>query len=249
MKNIILAVTVAVAIFASNGAFARGFSVGVLGSYGIDNGAIQKTADAEMQVMYPEKGYKIESLNIVGISSFIQYDFKKNLFLRSGFEYNTNINSEYFNYDYDGVDRRKENKEIEYSAYSIPIYFGITLSPDRGKTSVYTGAGIVYSKINIEKNSYYYEDIGNDSFVDSEYTQHSESETDFIGYSGIFGLERNIFSNIYLVLEYAFYAGEEINEEKGNGYDILNDIYNDFNYIERYGLPTQQLRVGLKYDF
>lgn len=234
MKNIILAVTVTLAIFASSDIFARGFSVGVLGSYAIDNGAIDKSIekDATMNFVSGSEKTDYKSIKIAGVTLFARYDFKNNLFLRTGFESNFTISAG--NYKYDNGGGINEEFIYKYKSYTIPLYLGITLSPDRGRTSVYGAAGINYSKIEIERERLY--TTPNENKFDSD--------SDLIGLGGIFGLERILFSNIYLVIEYSLYAVSNENKEK-----YIDAFSTEFEYIERYSLPTQQLRVGLKYDF
>jgi len=231
MKNIILAVTVALAIFASTGAFARGFSVGVLGSYAIDNGAIDKSVNDQKNsfgIVDPIMK-KNEPMEISGTVLFLRYDFMNNLFLRTGFEANYSIKSAQMLKD-DGMGIRQEYI-FEYFSYTIPLYLGISLSPDRGRTAIYGAAGINYSFIEIKRES---EITGMIFEIDSD--------SDLFGIGGIFGIERVLFHRVFLVMEYAFYAGSK--SKQNNGTDGLMS-----SKFDQFSLPAQQMRAGLKYNF
>jgi len=231
MRNIILAVTVALAIFASTGAFARGFSVGVLGSYAIDNGVIDNSID-QTAMPFPPDNIDYKPAEIAGGVFFIEYNFKNNFFLRTGFESYFTISSG----EIKGYNPNYDEYYFDYNAYSIPFFAGIRLSPDRGRTSVYGAAGIFYADISIER------EVNSDSIP---FYETADSSSDFIGIGGILGLEKKLIFNTFIVIEYAFYKGSD--EKKQSKYDSLN--LTTYHYYERYSLPTQQLRVGLKYDF
>jgi len=256
MKNIILAVTVTLAIFASTGAFARGFSVGVLGSYGIDNGAIERSGNAAVLMYMDDSGnLDYDPMEVAGAVFFMRYDFKNNLFIRSGAEINflAEGGEVKYNDNSDPLNIRNDKKRIEYEALTIPVYFGITLSPDRGKTNVYAGAGAFFSIIEIEREYSIFETQAGSTHND--YKTYAKNELFTIGYTGIIGLERNIFSNFYLVIEFAFYTGDITKKEDGEGTfwtlngSPLGGITQPYQYTERYGLPSQQLRLGLRYEF
>lgn len=231
MKNIILAVTVALSIFASTGAFARGFSVGVLGSYAIDNGVVD---DSWEQITDPFLYTGINSNHnlpiIAGGVFFIEYNFKNNLFLRTGFE------SYFTTKDGHVIDTSiTEEYNLKYNAFAIPVFAGIRLSPDRGRTSVYGAAGIFYANVSIER----------EVNMPSLFEKTVDSSSDFIGIGGLLGLEKKLIFNTFLVIEYAFYKGSD--DDKFSEFDSTS--WGTYDYYERYGLPAQQLRVGLKYNF
>ena len=235
MKNIILAVTVTLAIFASSDIFARGFSVGVLGSYAIDNGVIDDAMDqTAMPLIGLPSDVEYKSPILGGGVFFIEYAFKNNLFLRTGFESFFTISSG----EIKGNSMGDEEYYFDYNAYAIPVFAGIRLSPDRGRTSVYGAAGIIYANVSIEREAYI--NTGGPIFDDT-----ADSDSDFIGIGGLLGLERKVIFNTFLVIEYAFYKGSDARKE--DAYD--SSSFATYNYFERYSLPTQQLRVGLKYDF
>ena len=73
---------------------------------------------------------------------------------------------------------------------------------------------------------------------------NSENDTIISGFAGVIGAEKKILWNISIMLEYAFYRCEENRKESGKYYTM-----NTYEYTERYGLPRQQARIGLKYSF
>jgi len=230
MRNIILTASVALAIFTSTGASARGFSVGVLGSYAIDNGVIDKSIESDIDavIVAPSGSLDHKPIEIAGTVLFARYDFRNNLFLRTGFESNFTTRSGYYKHD---PGPTTSEYFYEYLAYTIPFYLGITLSPDRGRTSIYGGTGFYYSIIEIKR----------EQFIDV-FESKPDSDSELFGLSGIIGLERAIIGKIYLLIEFSFYTGSNSNmEQRDDGFGS--------QYLERYSLPTQQLRLGLKYDF
>lgn len=252
MKNIILAVTVTVAIFASTGAFARGFSVGVLGSYAVDNGAIEKSSQIFTNSIPPiipsGERYNYKSPEVAGIVTFLQYDFKTNFFIRTGFETNFIMNGGTYKFGTEGAMPTYDDNELNYRDYTVPLYLGINLSPDRGRTSVYAAVGIYASKIEIHKKEF------NEQFGanHNQFYKEMEDNVNLFGLSGIIGFERLILSRIYLVIEYAVYSGEKSKIVAKNIKHYENGVFLgsfEERYMEQFGLPSQQLRLGLKYNF
>jgi len=251
MKNIILAVTVTLAIFASTGAFARGFSVGVLGSYAVDNGAVEKSTenfakDLPMDIPFNRK-IEYSPPVISGIAIFLKYDFHNNFFIRTGFDYNYLVTGAKFSsYEDMGLPNYLQHKmEINYESYTTPLYLGMNLSPDKGRTSVYLGIGAYYAMIGIKRNWHIIDNGG----IYAETKRKSDKDSSIFGPCAIIGMERILFSKTYLMFEYSVFSGEKVKHESGEGLDVVNSLPIDYNFIERYGLPSQQLRLGLRYDF
>ncbi len=245
MKHIVWAVMAAAFIFTATAGYSRGFSVGVFGAYSIDGGNIEDSIDEkrsqEYDPYYPNiTKSEYDTIQIPGAGAFLIYQFSNGLFLRAGTEIyqlvsgqdvsyskwddNTNVNTMVtYNYSFD------------YTAIAWPVMFGINISPDKGRTSIYIAAGIVTSLVKISRetqisfNGIYYES-DNDSIIS--------------GFAGIIGAEKKIFWNISIMLEYAFYRCEENRKESGK-----QNIWTSYQYTERYGLPRQQARVGVKYSF
>lgn len=258
MKNILSVTIVFLTILASTTGFARGLSLGVLGSYAVDSGAIEKSSSLTV-IQYVDKEGKSDykSSQVIGTVFFIRYDFKNNLFLRSGFEHNILADGGELNYNYfDGDPNGKTVKDYykkDYQAFTVPLYLGITLSPDRGKTNIYAGTGAAFSIIDINLNAEIYE--FHSGQIQNEFYGHFKQNHFHISHTSIIGLERNIFSNFFLVIEFAFYARDSVKTEnvdmeisywEGNpGYGAIEQM----EYTEHYGLPRIQLRAGLKYNF
>ena len=256
MKNTVIAIISVLIMFTSSGVFAKGMSLGLLGSYAIDGGAIEKTAEKSLPD-YPKgkENIDFDPVEIAGAVFFLRYDFKNNIFLRTGLEINAMIKGGKLEYYYSdsAPDEISQNTKLEYEAYTLPLYLGITLSPDKGKTSVYGAAGIFFSEVSIERKTYYkYISVGT---TEDDYHSRAESDSMIFGFCGLLGLERRIFQDFYFVIEYAIYSGEKTQKESGESeVQYLDTTYYggtimDYEYTERYGLPRQQIRIGLKYDF
>lgn len=240
MRNILFAIILTLLFFTSTGAFARGFSVGILGSYAIDGGAIEKNVDNLLvQPNWKDKKIDRDKILLPGAIAFLRYDFKNSLFLRTGAEYYKLLSGDSVEI---GNTSTGSFYKFSYSAIACPLYFGINTSPDRGKTYIYGAAGLVFANVSIKRDEKQYQ-------VAAPNLSHYWTETDkmLFGYSAIFGIERKIIWNTYLTLEYAAYLCEEYSSESGEGYD--DAPLPPFEYTEHYGLPRHQLRVGIRYDF
>lgn len=255
MKHIVWAVMAAALIFTGTAGYSRGFSVGVFGAYSIDGGNIE---DSIKEKRYQELFYSnyynthitksdYDTIIIPGSGAFALYQFSNGMFLRTGIEiyqlvsggdvsksismYHVNA-AQYtiFNYEY----------ETDYMALAAPLLFGITVSPDKGRSSIYAAAGIVVSRVEINRKTGYH-----DVYNNIHYDYESENESIISGFAGLIGVEKKFLGNISVILEYAFYRCEENRKETGHAY------YNntDYQYTERYGLPRQQARIGVKYSF
>ncbi len=260
MKNILSITIVFLTILASTAGFARGLSLGVLGSYAVDSGAVEKSSSLTViQYVNQEGKPDYKSSQVIGTVFFIRYDFKNNLFLRSGFEHNILADGGELNYNYvDGGPNYKTVKDHykkDYQAFTVPLYLGITLSPDRGKTNIYAGTGAAFSIIDINLNAEIYELEGVGPPPKNEFYGHLKQNHFHISHTSIIGLERNIFSNFFLVIEFAFYAHDTVKTDNAD-LEISywegipgNGAIRQEKYTEHYGLPRIQLRAGLKYNF
>jgi len=245
MKKFFFLITLISTVFICSVLSAKtGLSFGLLGSYSIDGGAIENTyykSVSSLQSYYPDAEY--DPLLIAGFTAFLRYDFRNNFFIRTGFEINKLIDGGTINYETGSAGSLFQEKySYKYEANTFPLYFGIILSPDKGKTSVFGAAGIFYSMIDIEREYYYF-----DETASNKSQKLGESSSGVFGFCGIFGLERIIFSRLYFVVEYAFYAGEKTEKESGEEKDLMLLTSTEYSYRERYGLPKHQVRIGLKY--
>ncbi len=253
MKHIVWAVIAAAFIFTATESYARGFSVGVFGAYSIDGGNIEDSIKEKRYQAY-DPGYpyitksEYDTVIIPGAGGFAMYQFSNGFFLRAGAEiyqlvsgqdvssstyvYSPNTNG-MVNYDY----------SFDYTAIAWPVLFGFSLSPDKGRTSLYMAAGVVTSLVKIKRDT----DILNTSGPTSV-VYNSENDTIISGFAGLIGAEKKIFWNISIMIEYAFYRCEENRKETGE-YSIALGPTNEYQYTETYGLPRQQARIGVKYSF
>ncbi|PKL19312.1 MAG: hypothetical protein CVV49_01635 [Spirochaetae bacterium HGW-Spirochaetae-5] len=240
MKKIVIISVSLLSLFFSTQLFAKsGFSLGVFGSYAIDGGSVEDTIRDKEYSSDPQ--YEIESDEIIipGGGVFVRYDFSNNLFIRTGFEYNelvyggkvsssNSVLSEYSEY------------EMNYRSYVSPLFFGINATPDKGKTNIYVAIGIVMARFEIRQD--YVKTIG----LKHEY--RSDSENFNIGLGGIIGIEKRIMQSSYILIEYSFYSCEVNRSEEGQ-YTNNGNPGPDYEYTEKYGLPRQQIRLGLRYAF
>ncbi|NLV67341.1 MAG: hypothetical protein GXY14_06665, partial [Spirochaetes bacterium] len=131
--------------------------------------------------------------------------------------------------------------KIDYEAFSWPVLFGFSLSPDKGRTSFYLAAGVITSLVKIERNT----EIYNTNTM-THVPYNSENDTIISGFAGVIGAEKKILWNISIMLEYAFYKCETSRKESGE----QNLIWPfEYEYTGTYGLPRQQARIGVKYSF
>ena len=188
MKNIIWAVIAAALIFTGTESFARGFSVGVFGAYSIDGGAIEDSIKEKRFMDYHPDNPLItkseyDTVIMPGAGVFAIYQFSNGMFIRAGAEYYRLVSGgdvsksvhEYTfgttNYDY----------TIEYEAIAWPVMFGFSLSPDKGRTSLYIASGIISSLVKIRRETY-------TSY--NGYTYESDNESIITGFAGLLGAEK-----------------------------------------------------------
>lgn len=137
-------------VIISSDASARGFSAGLLGSYAVDGGALEKTLENHAEWLEDNSThFNYEQLQIMGVTLFTRYDFNNNIFLRTGLDYNFKL---YGGITEEGDASSMTKYKFDYEAFTIPLYCGITLSPDRGRTSVYGAAGFYLSVVSIGRD-------------------------------------------------------------------------------------------------
>lgn len=235
MKHIIWPVIAAAMIFTTTESFARGFSVGVFGAYSIDGGNIEKIIDDARTIdsgaIMMDTSY--ETLRIPGSGIYGVYEFSNNSFIRIGFEYYKLVSG-------GDISHMNRKYSIEYEALAWPLLFGFNVSPDKGRTNLYASAGVIIAK----PNNKFYKKFDNAGII-FEYT--SDKSSIVPGFAGLLGIERKLIQKTYLTFEYAFYKCEDEREETSEYY--TQGSYYEYKYTERYGLPRQQARIGLKYQF
>lgn len=242
MKKLAFALTAALIIAAAPSLYARGgFSLGLFGAYSIDGGAIEQTINEKRNLDYFTYGSNssssYDSIVIPGCGLFAAYIFSNGLSLRAGGEFYKIVSGENISKTISG---NNHHFRIDYEAAAFPIMLGFTCSPDKGKTNIYGYAGVVFSMIDVSQYYEYY-NAGN-------YMYKSENSFMVPGFASIFGLEKRIFAGLYIMLEYAFYKCEESREESGD-YSQNGTFMSKYKFTERYGLPLQQIRLGLRYAF
>ena len=222
-------------LFFSTQLFAKsGFSLGVFGSYAVDGGSIDGKLDRSQSLISLDSDF--DPVIIAGSGLFARYDFSNNLFIRSGVEYNELVSGG----DISGGDPSDVNYikfQIEYNALSFPLFFGINVTPDKGKTNIYGAAGPILAIV----ESYL-------SKTEGVHLYETESDSFIFGFGGIFGIEKRITSGFYFMIEYAVYRCESSKKVGiktfSNGFFIA-----EAPYVEKYDLPRQQIRLGLRYAF
>jgi hypothetical protein len=253
MKNIVRAVIAAALIFTATESFASGFSVGLFGAYSINGGPIEDTinnrhflvSDGGITIAMPDSTISYDEIIIPGAGLFTSYTFRNGFSIRTGAEFYTLISGGNISNDIHipTVVYYYNKYEIEYNSYAVPLLLGIALSPDKGRTNIYAYGGMVLAMTDISQ--YYSYTAGTPP---TEYEYKSENEAIVPGFAALIGAERRLFSRCYVMLEFAFYRCETSKKEWGAHYK--NDSYqNDYSYTERYGLPRQQVRIGLRYSF
>lgn len=257
MKHIVWAVIAAAFIFTATESYARGFSVGVFGAYSIDGGNIEDSIIEKRTKDYQYNNPNITKLEydtviIPGAGAFAVYNFSNGFFIRAGAEfyqlfsggeisksiYDNNTGS-MVNYDY----------KIDYTAFALPVLFGLNISPDKGRTNLYFGAGVVTAMNKIYRET---KVIDTSNYPNWYYRYESENDSIITGFAGIIGIEKKIFSNVGVLIEYAFYRCEENRKESLDIYFFSGGNENPWgsnSYTETYGLPRQQARIGVKYSF
>ena len=255
MKNIVRAFIAAALISTATESFARGFSAGLFGAYSIDRGQIENTINDRCFFGYnespgsghfmPDSAVSHDEIIIPGAGLFASYTFRNGFSIRTGAEFYTLISGgnistpQSYGFCFD-----QNEYEIKYNSYAVPLLLGITLSPDKGRTNIYTYAGMVLSMINI---SQYSSHLNTDSGSSTKRVYESENEAIVPGFAALIGAERRLFPGFYVMLEFAFYKCEKNKVEWGNYF--INTNMHDYSYTERYGLPRQQARVGARYPF
>jgi len=241
MKEIvIISLSLFSIIFSTQGFAKGGFSLGVFGSLATDGGVIEDTIRDKEFSYAPEVEIESDEIIIPGGGLFIRYDFSNNLFIRTGFEYNELV--------YGGkVSSRDESNsiyseyEMQYKSYASPLFFGINTTPDKGKTNIYGALGIVMAQVEIRQE--YVNTLGG-----NKHEYRSDSDNSTIGFGGIIGIEKRIMQGSYIIIEYSFYSCE-INRSEEGQYTMDGNPQADYEFVERYGLPRQQIRLGLRYAF
>lgn len=259
MKHIVWAVMAAALIFTGTESFARGFSVGVFGAYSIDGGNIEDSIDEKRyQELFYSNYYnthitksEYDTIMIPGSGAFAMYQFSNSMFVRTGVEFyqlvsGNDVSKSILIYDQNANNLVMHNYDYktEYMALAAPLLLGITVSPDKGRTSIYAAAGLVVSRVEIDREIHY---INTYFMYNNDYK--SECDTIIAGFAGLIGVEKKFLGNLSIILEYAFYRCEENRMESGEAYSSQNPVYKDYEYTERYGLPRQQARIGVKYNF
>lgn len=244
MKKLTVTITAALIIVINPSLFAKGgFSLGVFGAYSIDGGAIEdKINDAKYPGDYLSYGSNIKTeydpLVIPGEGLFAGYNFSNGFSIRIGAEMYKMVSGGNV---YKQINTPTHEFEIEYEAAAFPLLFGFTASPDKGRTNIYAFAGVIISMIDFYQNYEFNDGV-------NVYRYEEENSAFVPGFAALFGVEKRIFSNIYILLEYAFYKCEESRENTGNYY--IGGVWNsDYQYTRTFGLPRQQVRVGLRYQF
>ncbi|HOP64025.1 MAG TPA: hypothetical protein PK358_16220 [Spirochaetota bacterium] len=247
-KPVFLTITALILISMTLPLSARtGISIGVFGAYSTDCGAIEEKINEATARSNDASDFSSEhdTVMVPGAGLFARYDLTRYLFIRGGAEYYELTSGgdikkhEYYTipdlaYDYE--------YSIEYSALAFPLFIGLTVSPDRGRTAVYAACGAVISRIDMSYEMHEYDSTPHTNDYDSD------GSTTVIGAGGIFGIERRVFSGFYFMLEYAMYRCET------NEQETMERIYDGFptddvEYSVKYGLPREQLRVALRYAF
>lgn len=251
MKNIVMAVIAVAILFMGTAGFARGFSAGMFGAYSIDGGNIEKSIEEEKNWNHSMTNPKItkceyDAVEIPGAGAFAMYAFSNGLFIRAGaerYELKSGGNISKSVWDQMAATMINYDYEIEYKAMAFPVFFGISLSPDKGRTSFYMAAGIVTGIVEITRDTFL-----KSNMITNEY--HSDNDTVIPGFAGVLGIDKKIIGNFSVMIEYAVYKCEKDTLESGQGYDnwVPTGEF-DYKYTETYGLPTHQLRLGVKYEF
>lgn len=255
MKHIVWAVMAAALIFTATAGYSRGFSVGVFGAYSIDGGNIEdsikekRTKDYQYSYSYITKS-EYDTVIIPGSGAFAVYTFSNGFFIRAGAEFYQLVSGgEVSKSVYDNTIPAMVNYDykIDYTAFAWPVLFGLNISPDKGRTNLYFGAGVVTSM-----NKIYRETKVLNTSMGYYYRYESENDSIITGLAGIIGIEKKIFGNIGVLIEYAFYRCEENRKESLDVYyfnGAMENPYPSNSYTETYGLPRQQARLGVKYSF
>lgn len=243
MKKIVIISVSLLSIFINTHGFAKGgFSLGVFGALATDSGVIEDTIrEKEFFSGYPG-AFEIESDEIIipGGGLFVRYDFSNNLFIRTGVEYNELVYGGKVS-SFDISLNTHSEYEMNYRSYVAPLFFGINTTPDKGKTNIYVAIGIVMAQFEIRQ-----EEVITNGVTKLEY--RSDSENFNIGLGGIIGIEKRIMQSSYILIEYSFYNCE-INREEEGQHSFNGNPGPDYEYVEKYGLPRQQIRLGLRYAF
>ncbi len=242
MKNRVIIFIAVSSLFIGVSASAKsktGFSMGMFGSYATDPGVIEYLIrDCESA-----SNYDNESISIPGTGFFARYEFKNNLFIRTGAEAYvmtgggdikiSATSSSTISYDY----------QIDYFAMAVPLFLGINASPDKGKTNFYGAFGPVVAAVDIKR------ELKENDTSGPTYKEYSGEETEpLIGFGGLLGVEKQMTKSLYFLIEFAFYNCEGNKEVKGD-YKLNGVWTSDYNYTEKYGLPRQQIRLGLRCNF
>jgi opacity protein-like surface antigen len=240
MKYIVIIVLTISAFFINTTSFAKGgFSLGMFGAYTTDGGSIEDTVhDAESADI--EKEVKSEKIIIPGMGLFAKYEFKNNLFLRTGLEAYKMISGGEIDIVDDSTPSTTEYT-IDYFAAAIPLYLGIKVTPDKGKTNIYGAFGLVIAIVDI--NWERHEVQSGPLYYDWEW----KDDDMVIGLGGLFGVERAVITNFYLMIEYAFYKCDDSKDTEIEYNNNGTKTY--YNRTNRFGLPRQQIRLGLRYNF
>jgi opacity protein-like surface antigen len=240
MKRIVIISVSLLSIIINTQGFAKGgFSLGVFGSYAVDGGVIENTINDKTYDSTPASKIKSDELIMPGVGLFARYDFSNNLFIRTGAEYNELVSGGKID-NYSSV-MDYYIHEIDYKAYVFPVFFGINASPDKGKTNVYAAIGVVMTQIEIRQTK--------EGFTGGlPYRYESDNSNFVIGFGGLIGIEKRIMQSSYVIIEYSFYNCEMNRDESGK-YTFQGNPEPDYEFVEKYGLPRQQIRLGLRYAF
>ncbi|PKL37681.1 MAG: hypothetical protein CVV44_15165 [Spirochaetae bacterium HGW-Spirochaetae-1] len=149
-----------------------------------------------------------------------RYDMLNYLFVRTGFNYNSNFGMTKTSWKYDGTNGTvsalglidaKQSQTWEYSSWAIPIQLGLNIPISEGKYNIYMGMGITMAKgtwsLKVKAPAQAYQLFTGDAngAIDTKVTFDNFG----VGLNYLLGVDAEVYDNLFVFveMEYQFVAG------------------------------------------